>query len=76
MKCQHYIRSREQAGKILKVIIASASIYESPAGVAIIAATLTADQVSSLCAWEAACEDCEDSFDREEDRTAPWVEPK
>lgn len=37
-------------------------------------AKLTGRQVQSLCAWESGCEDCEDTFDLEEDRTAPWIE--
>lgn len=73
--CVHHIRSREQAGIILKRIIAQATIREIPGGGALIEAVLDNRQVMTLCLWEAACEDCEDTFDQEEDRTAHWLEP-
>ncbi len=72
--CSHHVRSREEAGKILREIIAAATLRRTRGGRTVIEAMLNNNQVMTLCLWEVACEECEDTFDREEDRTAPWVE--
>ena len=66
--CQHHIKSREEAGRILKHLIAAATLHCAAGGRTGIEATLSDNQVMILCLWDSSCEDCEDNNDAEVDK--------
>lgn len=58
---------------MLQLLTATATLKEEAPGSLVFEAEISSCFAVALCQWDSYCEDCEDGFDREEDRTLPWL---